>query len=131
MKALLDTHILIYWLGEDERLSAQQKELLENASPENPLWVSDITLWEIATLYNLKRLSLPLPLRDWLEAATAPPLVQRVGISPAIAAAVAALPPSFHRDPADRIIIASAQLLGATLLTRDARIIQSGLVPTL
>lgn len=130
MKALLDTHILIYWLGEDERLSAQQKEILERASPENPLWVSDITLWEIATLYNLKRLSLPLPLRDWLEAATAPPLIQRVGISPAIAAAVAALPPSFHRDPADRIIIASAQLLGATLLTHDARLIRSDLVPT-
>ena len=131
MKALLDTHILIYWLGADERLSVQQKGVLEKVSPENPLWVSDITLWEIATLYNLKRLSLPLPLRDWLEAATAPPLIQRVGISPAVAAAVAALPPSFHRDPADRIIIASAQLLGAILLTHDARLIQSGLVPTL
>ena len=118
VKALLDTHILIYWLGADERLSVQQKKVLKQASPENPLWVSDITLWEIATLYNLKRLSLPLPLRDWLEAATAPPLIQRVGISPTVAAAVAALPPSFHRDPADRIIIASAQLL---VVTADPR----------
>ena len=131
MKVLLDTHILIYWLGTDLRLSVEQKRVLEQASPENPLWVSDITLWEIATLYNLKRLSFHLPIRDWLEAATAPPLVQRVGISPAIAAAVAALPSSFHRDPADRIIIASAQLLGATLLTHDKQIIQSALVPTL
>ena len=131
MKVLLDAHILIYWLGTDLRLSAEQKRVLEQSSPESPLWVSDITLWEIATLYNLKRLSFHLPLRDWLEAATAPPLVQRVGISPAIAAAVAALPSSFHRDPADRIIIASAQLLGATLLTRDKQIIQSALVPTL
>ena len=131
MKVLLDTHILIYWLGTDLRLSVEQKRVLDQASPENPLWVSDITLWEIATLYNLKRLSFHLPLRDWLEAATAPPLVQRVGISPAIAAAVAALPSSFHRDPADRIIIASAQLLGATLLTHDKQIIQSALVPTL
>ena len=131
MKVLLDTHILIYWLGTDLRLSVEQKRILEQASPESPLWVSDITLWEIATLYNLKRLSFHLPLRDWLEAATAPPLVQRVGISPAIAAAVAALPSSFHRDPADRIIIASAQLLGATLLTRDKQIIRSALVPTL
>ena len=104
MKALLDTHILIYWLREDERLSTQQKEILENASSENPLWVSDITLWEIATLYNLKRLSLPLPLRDWLEAATAPPLIQRVGISPAIAAAVAALP-SRPRAFGDRAVL--------------------------
>ncbi len=131
MKVLLDTHVLIYWLEANQRLSVKQKEVLEQAGPENPLWVSDITLWEIATLYDLKRLSLRLPLRDWLEAATAPPLIQRVGISPAIAAAVAGLPPSFPRDPADRIIVASAQLLGATLLTRDARIIQSALVPTL
>lgn len=131
MKMLLDTHILIYWLGADPRLSMKQKEVLRQVSPEHPLWVSDITLWEIATLYNLKRISLQLPLRDWLEAATAPPLIQRVGISPPIAAAGATLPASFHRDPADRIIVASAQVLGATLLTRDRRIIKSALVPTL
>lgn len=131
MKALLDTHILIDWMGVDRHLSAEQEEVLRQAGPENPLWVSDISLWEIATLYNLKRLSFHLPLREWLEAATAPPLVQRVGISPAVVAAVAALPAAFHRDPADRVIVASAQLLGATVLTRDARIIQSRLVPTL
>ena len=131
MKALLDTHILIDWMGADRHLSAEQEEVLRGAGPENPLWVSDISLWEIATLHNLKRLSFHLPLREWLEAATAPPLVQRVGISPAVAAAVAALPAAFHRDPADRVIVASAQLLGATVLTRDARIIQSRLVPTL
>ena len=130
MKVLLDTHILIYWLEAKQRLSVRQKEVLGEAGPENPLWVSDITLWEIAALYNLKRLSLHLPLRDWLEAATAPPLIQRVGISPAIAAAVANLPSSFPRDPADRIIVASARLLGATVLTHDKRIIQSALVPT-
>ena len=118
-------------MGADRRLSAEQEEVLRQADPENPLWVSDISLWEIATLYNLKRLSFHLPLREWLEAVTAPPLVRRVGISPAVAAAVAALPAAFHRDPADRVIVASAQLLGATVLTRDARIIQSRLVPTL
>lgn len=131
MKFILDTHVLVYWLGTEQRLSVEQKEVLGQASPENPLWVSDITLWEIATLHQLKRISLPLPLRDWLEAATAPPLMQRVGISPAVAAAVANLPPFFPRDPADRIIVASAQLLGATVMTHDRRIIQSAVVPTL
>ena len=82
-------------------------------------------------MYALARITLRLPLRDWLEAATAPPLVQRLAITPAVAAAVAALPASFHRDPADRIIIASAQVLGGTLLTRDQRIIDAALVPTL
>jgi PIN domain nuclease of toxin-antitoxin system len=128
---LLDTHVLLYWLGADPRLSAAQAEVIRQAGLAEPLWVSDISLWEIATLYALARITLRLPLRDWLEAATAPPLVQRLGITPAVAAAVAALPASFHRDPADRIIIASAQVLGGTLLTRDQRIIDAALVPTL
>ena len=131
MKALLDTHILLYWFGEISRLSPAQADVLQQATPEAPLWVSDITLWEIATLFSLGRIRLTLPLRDWLETATAPPLVQRVAISPAVAAGVAALPDSFHRDPADRLIVASAQILGATLLTQDRRIIEADLVPIL
>jgi len=131
MKALLDTHILVYWFASPSRLSAAQREILQQASPAEPLWVSDISLWEIATLSSLGRIRLHLPLRAWLEAATAPPLVQRLGITPAVAAAVADLPDSFHRDPGDRIIVASAQLLGATLLSHDQRIIDAVLVPTL
>jgi PIN domain nuclease of toxin-antitoxin system len=92
--------------------------------------VSDITLWEVATLVNKGRIRLRLPVRDWLEAASAPPLVRRLSISPAVAAEVAALPETFHRDPADRIIVASARTAGATLLTQDRRIIESELVPT-
>jgi PIN domain nuclease of toxin-antitoxin system len=74
---------------------------------------------------------LTLPLRDWLERATAGPLVERVDLTPAVAAEVAALPDSFHRDPADRILVATARVHGATLLTCDRRIIDSGVVPTL
>ncbi len=131
MKALLDTHILLWWLGTATRLSAAQWKVIESAGPNEPLWVSEITLWEIATLHSLNRIELRLPLRDWLEKATAPPLVRRFGISPAVAAEVAALPDSFHRDPADRIIVATARVLGATLLTRDQRIRRAKLVPTL
>ena len=131
MKALLDTHILLYWFAARSRLSTAQLEILRQATPSEPLWVSDISLWEIATLYSLRRIRLTLPLRDWLEAATAPPLVQRLGITPAVATAVAALPDSFHRDPGDRIIVASAQILGATLLSHDQRIIDAALVPTI
>jgi PIN domain nuclease of toxin-antitoxin system len=131
LKALLDTHVLLWWLSSVPRLSPQQEEVLRGASEEEPLWVSDITLWEIATLSSLGRIKLHLPLREWLEQATAPPLVQRLPISPAVAAEVAALPDSFHRDPADRIIVASARVLGATLLTQDRRIVEAEIVPTL
>ncbi len=131
MKALLDTHILLWWLGEDTRLAPEQRHILEKADAENPLWVSDITLWEIATLFSLGRIRLHLPLREWLEQATAPPLIRQIPITPAIASEVAALPDSFHRDPADRILVATARVFGATLVTRDRRIIEAGLVPTL
>ena len=105
--------------------------MLESASPATPILVSDISLWEVATLHSLGRIRLTIPLRDWLEKAVAPPLVRRIGISPAIAAELATLPDSFHRDPADRIIVATARTLGATLLTKDRRIIDAALITTL
>jgi PIN domain nuclease of toxin-antitoxin system len=130
MKALLDTHVLIWWVNASPSLSASQARVLRAASPDNPLSVSDVSLWEIATLVELGRIRLKVPLREWLERAVSPPLVERVGISPAVAAEVASLPPSFHRDPADRIIVATGRVLGATLLTSDERIIDSRLLPT-
>ena len=130
MKALLDTHVLLYWFGDERRLTAEQRHALDAAAADNPLFISDITLWEVATLFNLKRISLDRPLRIWLERATAPPLVKRVGISPAVAEEVAGIPDSFHRDPADRILVATARVLGAVLLTSDRRIREACLVAT-
>jgi PIN domain nuclease of toxin-antitoxin system len=129
-RLLLDTHILLYWLGRDPRLSVEQAGLISEATADDPLWVADISLWEIATLVSLRRLRLHTPLRDWLEAAVAPPLVRRIGISPTVAAQVAQLPDTFPRDPGDRIIVATALTLGARLLTQDERIISSALVRT-
>lgn len=82
-------------------------------------------------LYSLGRVRLMIPLRDWLQKAAAPPLVRRIGISPAVAAETDRFPESFHRDPVDRIIVATARVLGATLLTQDRRIADAGLVPAL
>jgi len=131
MKALLDTHVVLWWLGPSSRLSPAQREVLAAARAEEPLLVSDISLWEIATLHSLGRIRLKLPLREWLEKATAAPLVRRLGISPAVAAEVATLPDTFHRDPADRILVATARVFGATLLTQDERILEAGLAPAL
>ncbi len=131
MIGLLDTHVLLWWLEGCSRLSRQQKRAIQSAGEGAPLVVSEISLWEIATLFEMGRISLDLPLRDWLERATAAPLVRRFGITPAVAAEVAALPSSFHRDPADRILVATARVLGVKLLTQDRRIIDAGLVSTL
>ena len=131
MKALLDTHILIRWLSDRSQLSSRQSQVIETADADSPLLVSDISLWEVATLHSLGRIRLSIPLREWLEKAVAPPLVRRLGISPAIAAEMAALPDWFHRDPADRILVATARTLGALLLTQDRRIVDSALVETI
>ena len=131
MRALLDTHILLWWHGERDRLSREQWDIIAAADAESPLDVSDISLWEVAMLHDLGRIRLKIPLREWLDKAVAPPLVRRHGISPAVAADLASLPNSFHRDPADRILVATARVLGATLLTRDRRIAEAALVDTL
>ena len=131
MAALLDTHVLIWWLNDRTRLSQRQRDVVEAATGDAPVHVSDISLWEVVMLQSLGRIRLALPLREWLDKAVAPPLVRRQGISPAVAAEVASLPDSFHRDPADRILVATARVLGATLLTQDRRILDASLAPTL
>lgn len=131
MTALLDTHVLIWWLNDRMQLSPRQRDAVDAATPDAPVYVSDISLWEVSMLQSLGRIRLALPLREWLDKAVAPPLVRRQGISPAVAAEVAALPDSFHRDPADRILVATARVLGATLLTQDRRIVDASLTPTL
>ncbi len=131
MTLLLDTHVWWWWLSGEKRLSAAQSRRLRKVTPAAPVLVSDISLWELATLAALRRIELSVPLRQWLESAVSPPLVQRCGISPAVATEVAALPQTFHRDPADRILVATARVHGATLVTCDRRIIDAGLVETL
>ena len=130
MSVLLDTHVLLWWLNDRARLSPAQRDIVNAVDSKSPLLVSDISLWEVAMLHSLGRIRLLIPLREWLDKAAAPPLVQRYGISPAIAAEVAALPASFHRDPADRILVATARVLGVTLLTQDRRITDAALVDT-
>lgn len=130
MKFLLDTGVLLRWFEGGRGLAPSHRRAIRRATPEEPLLVSDISLWEVATLSELGRIRLRLPLRDWLEQATAPPLVTRCAITPAVAAEVAALPPTFHRDPADRIIVATARVHGATLLTTDRPMAEARIVPT-
>jgi PIN domain nuclease of toxin-antitoxin system len=79
----------------------------------------------------VRRIALNLSLREWLEAATVPPLVQRIDLFPAIVAGVAGLSPTFHRDSTARIIGATVQVLCDTLQTHDSLIIDAKLVSIL
>ena len=109
-------------------LSAAERATLDGLRADERPFVSAISLWEVAMLVDLKRLSLDLPLGDWLTLAAHPRTVKVVPITPAIAAGTALLPSAFHRDPADRIIVSTCRELEVPLATHDRLILQSRLV---
>jgi len=126
VRIAFDTHVLLYWVSAPGRLSAAQQHAVRTISPENPAIVADICVWEIAMLHAAGRIQLALPLRDWLTRAVAPPLVRLAEITPNVAAAVTELGDWRNRDPADRLIVATAGVYGAALLTNDESIRDAG-----
>ena len=131
MNALLDTHALVWWVDGSKKLAREQYRATERAASTGALFLSEISFWEIAMLVEAGKLTFREPLDEWLERAAAAPAVQRIGITPTIAREVASLSTTRNWDPADRIIVATARVLGARLVTSDSRIIDSKLVPTI
>jgi PIN domain nuclease of toxin-antitoxin system len=125
---LLDTHAWIWWVDQDARLGAKTIAVLDSLSRDQRPFLCAISLWEVAMLVERGRIELDLPLGEWLDAAAHPRSVQIVSITPRIAAAVASLPDSFHRDPADRLIVATSRALGIPVLSHDRLINRARLV---
>ena len=119
---VLDTHIWIWWVHGDPALPASARALLDS-SEQTGIGVSAISCWEVAKLAQLQRLSLPCSTIDWIRQALAYPGVQLLDLSPRISVESTQLPGSFHRDPADQIIVATARVFDAPLLTVDAKIL--------
>ncbi len=95
------------------------------------LGVSAISCWEVAKLVEYGRLELACAVEEWMEQATACPGMQLLELTRQIAIESAKLPGSFHRDPADQIIVATARVYDIPLLTADRRILQYQHVRTL
>ena len=125
---LLDTHAWIWWIEQDARLGAGAIAALDSLAADRRPFLCDISLWEVATLIERGRLALDVPLEDWLAAASHPRSVRLLPVLPRVAAEIARLPESFHRDPADRIIVATSRAERIPLLTHDDRIRRSRLV---
>jgi PIN domain nuclease of toxin-antitoxin system len=118
---VLDTHILIWWMNQSDRLRAGTLERIETES--DAVAVSAISLWEIAKLVQGGRLQLSIPVEDWIEQALAYPKVVVVPLSPVIVVESTRLPQPFHKDPADELIVASARVLACPLITYDRKIL--------
>ncbi|MEJ0079003.1 MAG: type II toxin-antitoxin system VapC family toxin [Alphaproteobacteria bacterium] len=123
---LLDTHTAI-WLVHNEPIARQAEEAINAVQQtDGTLLVSPITAWEVGSLVSLKRVNLLATPQRWFARLLSIPNVQLAEMSPDILIAASFLPGAPPRNPADRILIATARELAATLVTRDREIIVYG-----
>ena len=118
MKYLLDTNIWV-WMVESQQ-SIPRKMMSTLLEPDNyPFHISAISVWEVAKKVSIGKLTLSIPVRDWLARATRKPFIEIIPLSIDIALESTILPGVFHKDPADQIIVASARQSNMTLITAD------------
>lgn len=126
---VLDTHIWVWWVQNDSRLTKQQRQWLQDYESEG-LGISILSCWEVAKLVEKSRLILPLTIDKWLEVALAYPGVQLLNLSLPIVIDSTQLA-DFHSDPFDQLIVATARFYNSPLLTVDAKILNYSDVQTL
>jgi PIN domain nuclease of toxin-antitoxin system len=127
---LLDTHVWIWWVYGDNRLSETQAAVIAKAEADE-IGISIISCWEVAKLVECGRLSLDGRVNDWLSRALAYPGVILLPLSPDIVVESTELPGKFHRDPADQMIVATARTYRVPLLTSDDKLIHYPYVTTI
>ncbi|MEA2008538.1 MAG: type II toxin-antitoxin system VapC family toxin [Chloroflexota bacterium] len=120
---LMDTHIWVWFVDESNQLSERHRQVIEHHRADG-LGLSVISCWEVAKLVEYNRLKLACSIEEWIESATTIPGVRLIGLTPNIAITSTKLPGDFHRDPADQIIVATAQTYDIELLTADKRILK-------
>jgi PIN domain nuclease of toxin-antitoxin system len=115
---VIDTHIWIWWVQGDSRLLPEYTDWIAEHESTG-IAVSAISCWEVAKLVEYGRLTLSLPVKEWLTVALGYPGVFLQPLTPDIVVDATSLPPGFHRDPADQIIVATARTLDCPLVTQD------------
>ncbi|AOY79966.1 type II toxin-antitoxin system VapC family toxin [Moorena producens JHB] len=128
---LLDTHVWLWWLHTPEQLSERSRTLLTIGENQNTLMVSAISVWEIALKHSAGKLPLPLSINEWFALAKTRPGITIEPLDPLDAIASTQLPGDFHKDPADRIIVALAYRRNIELITCDQKILNYPHVKTL
>ena len=128
MKLLLDTHIWLWSELEPERLSQGVADAIEN--PENELWLSPISIWELIVLWQKKRVLPGEDIETWIPRALRALPLQEATITYEVAREVARLSRP-HRDPADRFLVATAKVFELTLVTADERLMELREIPVL
>jgi PIN domain nuclease of toxin-antitoxin system len=124
---LLDTHIALWLDSGDDRLRASTRKLVDGCWQNGgTIFVSAVTAWEIALLVDTGRIDLDIPVEAWIERFLERPGIEAVPLGHRAAARSYRLPQLEHRDPADRLLIATAIDLACPLVTYDERIARFG-----
>lgn len=124
---LLDTHIALWLDSGDGRLAPETRDLIDHCwKAGSAIALSAVSVWEIALLLDTGRIELDLPLHDWLTRFVGRPGIQAVPLSHHAAARSYQLHHLEHRDPADRLLAATAIELSYTLVTYDKRLLRFG-----
>jgi PIN domain nuclease of toxin-antitoxin system len=118
---ILDTHIWVWWVHDAPELPILYRTIIEQHETIG-IGISIISCWEIAKLVEKGRLRLPYSIDRWFALALGYPGIQLIPLSPEIAIESTRLPPPFHNDPADQIIVATARTYACSLLTVDTKI---------
>ena len=128
---LLDTHVWVWWLSNPDKLPTMARKAVKDAAKNRAIYISSISAWEVALLVSKGRLTFTMDARDWIVRSEALPFFHFVPIDNAIAIRSVRLPEPFHKDPADRIIVATAMTMGMALVSSDSKILKYSHVKTI
>ena len=126
---LLDTHVWWWSLSEPEKLSKAATRTIRKTNPEQRA-IASISIWEFAMMACRKKIEMKITPDEWLSYALDKTGIQVLEINPKIAIDVCNLPGDFHKDPADRLIVATARVNNLTLITKDEKILKYSHVKT-
>ena len=127
---LLDTHVVYWAAAEPKQLSRAAARAIEKASGAGGVWISSVTLYELAGMLKSGRVRGGGSPQSVVEAIVGAVRAGVHEITPEIAVLAQHFPDAFPRDPMDRVIAATAQALGIPLVTKDDRMIDSALIET-
>lgn len=120
---VLDTHVLVWWVdGDAKKLSRKARQALEQHSKRNELLIASISVFEIATLERRGRLRFSISAAEWLARVRRLPEFRVEPLSDDIAERAGQFGDAFPGDPADRMIAATALVLGVPLVTHDEKL---------
>ena len=119
---VLDTHALIWWVNDSAGLSSEALVCIEDARQQSQLFVSSISAWEVAMLVHRGRIAFSMGIFEWLHLVEQIEGLRFIPVDNDVALKSTLLPGEFHKDPADRMIVATAQHIGATIVSVDEKI---------